>query len=134
MCVQDSDLLSKKSVSESSAEVHQAASRAKDVRLGRMTCSLKPDLSSEQQPLRRCKMIPSKHSDYCIEQVNRARAKLVCFCHPDKACLPKNSFVTKLEGVGALTGPQAWEVCLPCYLQLISQQVVFALVAQCCFL
>jgi hypothetical protein len=61
-------------------------------------------------------MIPFKHSDYCIEQVNAARAKLVCFCHPDKACLPKNSFVTKLEGVGALMGPQALQVRLPCCL------------------
>ncbi len=79
-------------------------------------------------------MIPIKHFHYCIEQVNAARAKLVCFCHPDKACLPKNSFVTALEGVGALMGPQALQVCLPCYLQLISEQVVFRLVPLCCFL
>ena len=115
MRMQDSDLLSKKSVSESSAEVHQAASRAKAFRPGRITCSLKLNLLSEQQSSKRRKMIPFEHSDYCIEQVNAARAKLVCLCHPDKACLPKNSFVTKLEGV-ALMGPQAQEVCLLCYL------------------
>jgi len=57
--------------------------------------------------------------------VSTARAKLVSFCHPDKACLPKNSFVTKLEGVGTLMGPQARKVCLPCYLYLIAEQVMF---------
>ena len=31
-------------------------------------------------------------------------------CHPDKACLPGNSFVGELEGVGALMGDPALEV------------------------
>ena len=32
-------------------------------------------------------------------------------CHPDKACLPGNSFVAELEGVVPLMGDPALEVC-----------------------
>ncbi|KAL0042394.1 hypothetical protein WJX77_011151 [Trebouxia sp. C0004] len=41
------------------------------------------------------------------DQVTSARNKLTVCCHPDKACLPGNSFVAELEGVGALMGDSA---------------------------
>ncbi|KAA6416785.1 MAG: hypothetical protein FRX49_13235 [Trebouxia sp. A1-2] len=45
--------------------------------------------------------------DATPEQVSSARNKLTVACHPDKACLPGNSFVAELEGVGALVGDVA---------------------------
>jgi len=48
---------------------------------------------------------------YCLfAQVTSARNKLTVACHPDKACLPGNSFVVQLEGVGPLMGKPALEV------------------------
>ena len=52
-----------------------------------------------------------------VAQVTSARNKLTMCCHPDKACLPGNSFVVKLEGVGALMGDaalQVWPTLLQC--------------------
>ena len=44
-------------------------------------------------------------------QVMRAAKPLLLLCHSDKACLPGNSFVRELEGVGALVGKTHLEVC-----------------------
>jgi hypothetical protein len=45
-----------------------------------------------------------------VAMVNSARNKLTVWCHPDKACLPANSFLAELEGVGVLMGVPALEV------------------------
>ncbi|KAA6422315.1 MAG: hypothetical protein FRX49_07785 [Trebouxia sp. A1-2] len=67
--------------------------------------------------------------DATPEQVNSARNKLTVCCHPDKACLPGNSFVAELEGVGALMG----DVALQAMERLQGARLTISLVNGACY-
>ncbi|KAL0030445.1 hypothetical protein WJX79_005663 [Trebouxia sp. C0005] len=67
--------------------------------------------------------------DATPEQVSSARNKLTVACHPDKACLPGNSFVAELEGVGALVG----DVALQAMERLQGARLTISLVNGACY-